>query len=317
MLMERPIIVLGFGRSGTTWISDIISKALGGLVLFEPLHPAVCDFAREVCYSPVVDRAERERLQAHLDGVLHKRHRDRWLLRNHLFSPLEEASDAFLNAIWDNCTVLGFKSIRGVQMMGWLRQVLDARIVYVTRHPCAVLASIRRRENFWKEFGWSEHVEMFFSRAKAHPHWEEIAARYEVTVSRVDSELEVQALMWSVTQLLAELQLQELGLPQFDYESFYDAPFAEAQHLLAYLGYPDLTLHPAHIFVPSMTTLHTVHGFRRTETDYTMAGIEMFWKGVLSQSEVNAILNIVYLMGVRFPLISDSNSAELAGYEEN
>ena len=38
---KRPRIVVGFGRSGTTWVQDVVAESNGLRAVFEPLHPAL------------------------------------------------------------------------------------------------------------------------------------------------------------------------------------------------------------------------------------------------------------------------------------
>ncbi len=291
---SRPIIVLGFGRSGTTWIADIISKVLGGLVLFEPLHPQVCPFAAEVCYAGHLETEVSHRLAAYLEEVLVGRHRQRWLLRNHLFTPLEEVSQAYVDMIWDECPILGFKEIRAAFLIDWLIERFEARIVFLLRHPCAVLASIRRRPRFWDEFGWEQHDRFFQERViSGRP---DVYARLAPRLALLETprtDLEKQAVMWAITADLALGQLERHGLPFFRYEDFYDHPFTATRALMAYLGEPQPRIHPAHLFVPSMTTLRTVHGLVRSESDYQIHGKRLFWRDVLSPEEEQRIMTIV------------------------
>ncbi len=293
--LQRPIVVLGFGRSGTTWISDIISKTLGGLLLFEPLHPQVCDFATAACYTDASDPVLASHLEEHLCAIFSGRERHKWLLRNHLFTPLQDVSDAFVDAIWRECQVIGFKEIRANFLIDWLVRRYDARIVYIARHPCAVIASLRRRPNFWKELGWDTHRRLFSERVlPLSPE----GGRWATLLDNARPDLEQQTAMWAATHALATRQLQQRGLPIFYYEDFYEQPFAATRNLLHYLGHPTHAIHPAHLFVPSMTTLRTVHGLTATETTYAEHGESLFWDDVLSQAEVTNIMDIVAAFGV-------------------
>ena len=296
----RPIVVLGFGRSGTTWVSDILSKTLGGLILFEPLHPQVCDFAAEACYADASTPALATKLDHYLDEIMAGDQRHRWLLRNHLFSPLEQVSDTFVDSIWAECNIIGWKEIRANFMIEWLCDQFNARIVYVARHPCAVMASLRRRHNFWNEFGWRQHVRMFGERVLAHPTLGRAfpAAAIRFRTGDLSDRLQQEVVMWAATHLHVSQQLGRLGLPTFYYEDLYERPFETTRALLAYLSYDQLSIHPSHIFVPSMTTLRTVHGLTATESQYRDQGMGLFWDDVLNASEVQAIMDIVAAFGI-------------------
>jgi len=289
---SNPIVVLSFGRSGSTWISDIISKALGGLLLFEPMHPESCPFAAEICYDDASNPGQSRRLEPFLNGILDKEDHNRWLLRNHLFSPLEGVSPDFVETVWDECDVLGFKEIRATFLIDWLIKHLNARIVYLVRHPYAVIASLHRRKNFWNEFGFEQHWRFFQQRVLLNPSHQTLLRPYASVIESAQTQTALETVMWAVSHKIASATLQRHGLPIFYYEDFYRNAFATTRAMLDYLGY-DANLHPSHIFVPSMTTIRTVHGLTSSESDYSSAGMAIFWQDILPEDDLHTIGEIV------------------------
>jgi hypothetical protein len=295
-MREGPIVVLGFGRSGTTWISDIISKGTGGLILFEPFHPCVAPFAETLAYS---HDDESGRLQAHLDDLLNKRIREKWLLRNHIPVSLDEVSDHLVNMVWEECTTLGFKEIRANFLIKWFLDNLDAKVVFVIRHPCATIASILRRTRFWLEFGWDKHYAMFLNRTVLNPHYADHGiACHQDLVASASTDIAKQAVMWAVTHAVVLPELDALGLPAFCYEDFYAEPFSSARMLLQYLGHAGMEVHPAHIFTPSMTTMKTLHGIYEYEKILARKGSAFFWEDMLSDEDVAMVMSIVQEFGI-------------------
>ena len=289
--MSPPIVVLSFGRSGSTWISDIISKNLGGLLLFEPLHPETCPFAQDACYSDGYELGDM--LEAFFHHIMAKGDRNRWLLRNHLFNPLESVSQAYVDMVWEESRVLGFKEIRANFMVDWLIERLHARIVYLVRHPAAVIASLRRRRNFWNEFGFETHWRLFLQHVAAHARYGEVLAPYRPIIDQARTRIQREAVMWAASHKLASQALARHGLPIFYYEDFYASPFPTTRKLIAYVGGDPAALHPAHIFVPSMTTIRTVHGLTSSETDFASKGWAIFWEDILTPDELAEIERIV------------------------
>ncbi len=287
-----PIVVLSFGRSGSTWVSDIISKSLGGLLLFEPLHPEACSFAEEICYSDAATPAQSAQLDLFLSDILDKQDHNRWLLRNHLFSPLEDVSPAFVESVWNECRVLGFKDIRATFLIEWLLEHLHARIVYLVRHPYAVIASLHRRTNFWNEFGFEQHWRFFQERVLLNPRNQALLLPYASIIDSAQTQTAREAVMWAASHKIASAILQRHGLPTFYYEDFYRNAFSTTRAMLNYLGH-EADLHPAHIFVPSMTTIRTVHGLTSSESDYSSAGMAIFWQDILDPDELDKIGAIV------------------------
>ncbi len=296
--MDKLVIVLGFGRSGTTWISDMISKMYGKLILFEPFHPSVTELSQGIAYSTVDKGTRSVLIDQLLTRVMGKRHKKLWLLRNHLPARLEQISDTFVEKLWDECDILGFKEIRANFMIEWLATSFLAKIVFIIRHPCAVAASIKNRDNFW-EFGWPGTYHLFLERTifnekyNHHP----IAERREL-IKGLDTDIEKYAAMWAITHAIVLPKLKQQRIPLFFYEKFYEDPFDSARTLAAYLGNADINIHPAHIFTPSMTTLKTFHGISGMETQITEKGPAMFWDGSLSEQEVKKILFIVGEFGI-------------------
>jgi hypothetical protein len=291
-------VVLGFGRSGTTWIADIISKVTGKLILFEPIHPSVTDLAREFAYATITDNNSSELLRNFYDDVLNKRHRKMWLLRNHVPDRLEKISESFLNILWEECSIIGFKEIRANFMMEWYLNNLNAKIVFIVRHPCATVASIRGRRNFW-EFGWPDSYHLFLEKTIYNDYYKNHQVKnYLHVLEDADTDIAKYAVMWAITHAIALPELSKLGLPLFYYENFYDRPFPSTKELFQYLGYDRVNIHPSYLFTPSMTTLRTVHGLGVMEEIVAQKGVAFFWDNVLSEKEADMVLDIVRSFGV-------------------
>ncbi|MEO5335341.1 MAG: sulfotransferase [Magnetospirillum sp. WYHS-4] len=290
-MTDAPIIILGFGRSGTTWISDIVSKVLGKLVLFEPLHPSVNEESRHYSYASCVDG---QGMAPYLRRVLAKEHRRPWLMRNHVPVPLKDIDPSFVDLLWDQCEIAGFKEIRANFVIPWLAQTLSRRIVFIVRDPFAVVASIRRRLNFW-EFGWPGTYELLVDRNLANQAYDSIPAipALREQAKRIDSDVERIALMWAITHAVALDDMERLGLPVFHYEDFYLSPFETTRRMFAHLGHGSPHIHPAHIFTPSMTTHKTLHGFYEFDRRIEVRNLDFFWREVLNEADQAAIRRIV------------------------
>ncbi len=168
---------------------------------------------------------QSERLDLFLNGILNKQDHNRWLLRNHLFSPLEEVSPDFVETVWDECSVLGFKEIRATFLIEWLIEHLNARIVYLVRHPYAVIASLRRRKNFWNEFGFEQHWRFFQQHVLLNPRNQSLLQPYSSVIDHAQTQTAREAVMWAASHKVASAVLQKHGLPIFFYEDFYHNAF--------------------------------------------------------------------------------------------
>jgi hypothetical protein len=293
------ISILGFGRSGTTWLSDIVSKASGQALLFEPWHPEVMDASRELSYRSAYSEEESTRVARHLVAVLAKEKRVAWLLRNHLPWPLHETDPALIGEIWEQVEILGFKTIRAPMAPDWIVEHFGRRMLYVVRHPLAVVASILRRRNFW-EFGWPDTYEIFARNAFA-VHDGATAAALEAFERRrpARSDVERIATMWAVTHAVALPKLEKLGIAVLHYEDFYDQPFEAARRALNQLGLEDRGILPTYLFTPAMTTLRTMHGQGGLkETGGASIPPDFFWRDTLTGEDQKLVLDVVADFGV-------------------
>lgn len=294
----KYIFLLGFGRSGATWLADIVSKITGTLILFEPLHPSVTELSKKYAYSEIFYSRDSVILKAYFNDILNKRHRKKWLLRNHVPYFLDIISERFFNMIWDECIVMGFKSIRCNFMIEWLSKHFNSKIVYIVRHPCSVVSSILRRPNFW-EFGWPETYEIFLLKTIYNEKYKNHKIKqYTEFVKKAKGRLLKYTIMWAITNSISIPKMNKLELPIFYYEDFYRNPFPSIRKLFKYLGYENFSIHPSYVFTPSMTSLKTVHGLSDKEEGIYNKGASAFWENILSQKEVDKIINTVKYFGI-------------------
>jgi len=131
---DATTLVCGMGRSGTTWVAQLIDHDRSHRLMFEPFFPARVPEARPFAYIQYMnprddDPQRRAAANRILSGRLRNPAVDRsprgWLFRRRLI-----------------------KEIRCSLMLGWLARLRPALpIVLVVRHPLAVTAS-------WLRLGW-------------------------------------------------------------------------------------------------------------------------------------------------------------------
>jgi len=283
---QEPIIILGFGRSGTTWISDIVSKSLGGLVLFEPFHPEVFKIAKESCYHNASNKNLLKEIKTHTKEFLSKKQNNKWLIRNHLSSNLEQVNADYANAIWENCEIIGYKSIRQNLMIPWLYENVSSKIVFIKRDLLSVISSILKRKRFWEEFGFDFHEEKFLYEIFESDTFPFLKKDFLLTTYKsLKEDYLKMTFIWVITHQIVEHDLQKLNLPIFNYSSFYETPYKATQDLLNYLGCKNKSLHPSYIFTPSMLTLKTFHEFTPKEK----LNNQNFWSTSLSSKQAKEI----------------------------
>jgi hypothetical protein len=293
-----PVIILGFGRSGTTWLADIVSKMIGNLILFEPLHPSVISASDALSYSrPRADQRAPE-LHQHLTFVLDKQRKLPWLLRNHLPVHVNDADPYFMEYLWQFCDIAGFKEIRMNFMIPWLMERQMGSVLFIVRDPRAVISSILRRDNFW-EFGWPGTYELMVSNLLDDPALaDHPIQRHAAFIRGPRSYVERIAIMWALTHAVALDDARRHGVPVVRYENLYRQPFEVTRQIAEWLGLGAISIHPSYLFAPSLTTNKAFKSIFDTATNGNGGDLSFFWRDALSQSDRDAISDVLRRFGL-------------------
>jgi hypothetical protein len=210
---RNSVFLAGSGRSGTTWVSEIINHRNGYRLVFEPFHShhvGICKNFRRKQYLRPDDR--REEYLGAARKVLTGRIRSSWTDRyNRRFVARRRL----------------IKDIRANLLLGWMRENFPGMpIVLLLRHPCAVAASrlaLGWRDNLSETMEQEELVEDFLRPVEA-----EIRAARDAFERHVFS--------WCIENYVP---LRQFGLGEIHlafYETFVAHPEDEIQRLFAFLS---------------------------------------------------------------------------------
>lgn len=297
--MEKPIIILGFGRSGTTWIADVISHAIGKLILFEPIHPSVIDNCDAVAYRRVMPGdSDAGDLVTLYRRVLTKQLRKPWLLRNHVPSPLRDVPEAALDAVWNSREIAGTKEIRANFLGPLLHHAVGAKIAYIVRDPRAVVASVVNRSNFW-EFGWPGTFDLLMANTVSSPRFagQPVAGLRRLALS-AETTIEKVATMWAVTQVIALQDMKDIDAPVVRYEDLHDAPSLNFNRLFEQLGLDGAHLDQQQIYLPSVTTEKTAGGLYQPGSGDPDGALPFFWEDSFDPATADRIMTIAADFGI-------------------
>ena len=244
----RPVLVAGSGRSGTTWISEILAASVGCVSVFEPLH------ARRVPEVPATDaltpacpfpgpylRSDdtAPEWETFFDHVFTGRVENCWTRQDWRAKPTRFGTSLLPDAItlrWARRRYRAdaakasrrvIKIIRGNLLLGWLHHRFSPATVLIVRHPCAVVASRLRHR-------WSDSLDGIWSQPKLIA--DHLAPFHDAIASAGDS-LQRMTILWCVENLTALTTIG--GNPDVSircYESFVDTPQQEFSRLQNRLG---------------------------------------------------------------------------------
>ncbi len=155
-------MIAGSGRSGTTWVLDVIAASFRLRPIFEPLHPGAVPAASPYAWKcvtrgqepPGMEEFFRQIFSGQVSGLWTdiRLHREELFPDRHYFS--EAGSLKLLLYKWayavkqygsylrtrKNQHII-VKFIRANLLLGWLAEHFDAKILLLVRHPGAVVES--------------------------------------------------------------------------------------------------------------------------------------------------------------------------------
>ncbi len=243
------IVLASIGRSGSTWLADLLCAAPGIQQIFEPLHPEtsaelrrllhwqekVGETYRRVYLRPSVEHPE---WRAFLAKVLTGR------VRNYRtdYARTSYFPDRYL-----------VKFIRANLMLGYLYDCFQPQTILLTRHPCAVVYSRLRKVRS----PWYADVSDLLRQAALV---EDYLRPWLADIEKETDLLGAHAVWWAVENRVA---LQEMATrPHYlvFYETLYLHPRPTLDPLFAWLGLPSFDLPAQLVARSSRVARHRQHG---------------------------------------------------------
>lgn len=242
---QKTIIIAGSGRSGTTWVQDSIAEANGLRTIFEPLHPIGVPAAQEFTHKYCEVNTNNRDLKLFMDKVLSGNYRSLWMnyrIRPDRFNFFREGIP---NAVYNTRKLLQHykkysvqgqhglivKFIRASLMLPWLVRQYNVRALYVTRHPCAVIAS--RLSLGGKD--WTSKLAL--DRYRADPVVVQlIQHEFGVDITDWFSPIAALTCVWCIENLLPIKWANEAGYMVTAYEKLLLEPEREWGRVIGGLG---------------------------------------------------------------------------------
>lgn len=270
----RAVVVAGSGRSGTTWIAEAIAATGRLQQIFEPLQPNFVREARRLAgweerhwtlvrseyLSPTRPHPEWEEFWARvLSGKV----------RNYWTDPVRTA--------WFPSQFL-VKTIRANLMLRFLHEKFHPKIIYVVRHPCAVIASRLR-------LSWTADVSDLLKQERL------MEERLSQWVTDIESERDLvgaHAVWWAVENHIALADLRHCDQLVVHYETACTDPTREIGRVCDWLGLTSDATDRA-LFAPSRMTLGG-----STSTRSRLAG----WRAGLDDESCRRILGWAERLGI-------------------
>jgi hypothetical protein len=260
-------IVVGAGRSGTTWLAEVIDSQVPCRLMFEPFNPdQVRQFRRFSHFQYMRPDEENAELLAFCTAVVRGELRGRWVdgYAAHVFSRLRLVKD-----------------IRPTPMLRWLSDRFpQLPVLFVLRHPCAVVQSRMRLR-------WStdEDIQRFLRQPQlVADHVEP----YLEVIARAHTDEEKHAIVWCLSNLVPLRQLATGEWTTVYYERLARESETELPRVFDTI---DVGFGPSVFDTlrrPSRTTRSVIGGHGADDT----------WRRHLDSRQVDRILAIVEAFGL-------------------
>jgi hypothetical protein len=271
---SNVVILAGKGRSGTTWMANIINYAHDYRCLFEPFHPGKVDmcqhFGAKKYLRPTVTDPQ---YALPITRILRGRVRSSWVDSSYM----EQRGYLFRKRL--------IKTIRATLFLRWIHvHFPDIPIVIALRHPCAVIASILRQ-------GWSPMLTTLMGQEQLlTDHLEPFAS----LIAQVQDDFEAHVFSWCIEYYIVFQQFEANEIHLLFYENLWEEPESEVASLFGFIGqdYDEERVLKV-LRVPSTTT--SLESRKMLVSD---SGILSKWRKQLSRSQVKRCVEILEIFGL-------------------
>jgi hypothetical protein len=211
--LADTIILAGSGRSGTTWLGNIIAANPNMRILFEPFDPRrVPQVETLPLFAYARPNGDYPQWAEAVGPVLTGQVENEWINR--------QGGKRW----WAGRRLV--KTIRANLMLAWLDCTFYPKIVFTTRHPAAVVLSRVK-------LGWDAHLDNFLSQPELVTDYLD---PFVDVILAAKTPVQQHAAAWCIENFIPLQQMRAHNWIFCTYESLYRHPEAEADRVLTGLG---------------------------------------------------------------------------------
>jgi hypothetical protein len=210
---DRTVFLAGTGRSGTTWLQELINHDNSFRIMFEPFNSRKVPLLREWNFRQYL-RAENcdDKFLVPARKILRGSVRNRWM-------------DAF-NAKWVARKRL-IKDIRANLFLQWMvTQFPHVPVILLLRHPCAVASSKLK-------LGWNTQLECFLDQDDL---MEDFLEPFRDEMQAASEPFDKHIFLWCVENYVPLRQFSDGQVLVVFYEELCNMPEETLERLVAFAG---------------------------------------------------------------------------------
>lgn len=269
---RKTTLIVGSGRSGTTWISNLVNYKNEYRDVFEPFHAAHVPLAQKFAYNVYLRPNERHpELVSAARLILNGAFQNEWTSRN------------------NRRRVAGQRLVKDIRLhhfLKWLAvQFPQMPMVMVLRHPLAVIESRQALQ-------WPARLHIYLQRPElVQDFLAPFVPQIEKALTFSEQSLERNVLFWCIENYVPLKQFRPGEMHVAFYEDFVTAPEEETRRLFEYLKKPYELRVLQSLGIPSS----------QTRADSSVRGREdklARWRRVFSAEQVAWTMNVLELFGL-------------------
>lgn len=266
---KDKIWIIGDGRSGTTWLSEILSNVNNYREMFEPFHPML------------------PYMKNFIPNIYMRPNKDWPWLEDRIYNVF---NGKFINDRVDDGNKINFysgllvKDIFANLFAYWAYQCLkDIKIILIIRNPFAVaLSKLKAHKAYW----FNDPLLLF----NQHDLYKDYLYKYNELLENVlkrNDDLQKQILFWSIINYIPLSQFANKNIYIVCYEDIYQHPYATLNSIASYFSLEPISNMQYNIFnEPSKST---------GKTGNMSKGISpiIAWKNQLSTKQIDYGFSII------------------------
>ena len=259
-MKNAPLVIAGSGRSGTTWVLDVLAEANHLRTVFEPLNPKGVAQAKNFCHRYVRENAVEPELKSFMEKVFSGKLKAVWpiaRIRPCKLSPsfmnMKSFSSVYsLSSKYKSFAIRYYKYfelnssqqitkfIRANLMLDWLSSNFDARIAFIVRHPGAVAASKILAAGFeggkvWDFYGPDEQQKLLQYQQDDQLKKDYLEKYFNIFTEKL-SPVAGHTVIWCIENMLPIYRLQQKNKYVFFYEDIITNPEKEFNRMVRLFG---------------------------------------------------------------------------------
>lgn len=269
---KDPIWLVGDGRSGSTWLSDLINWDRRYRELFEPFHPYIVNRVKDY---HLFQYMRQDEIDSDLGDFLRS-----------IFSGEFKHFRTDVSQIRLFYEGLIVKDIFAHHLIPWVHaNIPHVKKILIIRNPFAVALS---KQKLAKKWIWMTEPKDFF---KQHNLCDDYLNPFEDVIQSIDDNdfIEKQVLIWAIIHYVPLSALNEKDIYIIFYEDLVSNPLKELEKLFSFLGIEYL--------LEDKNLLKRIHVPTRTTKDFHKGSPNKSavssWKNELSTKQISQGLQII------------------------